>query len=211
MAESVARQRINWRVLGVEAAAIFFSVLLGFAVTEWREARRNARTVESALAAYADEIATNQRSVAQAYQYHTGLLGALQSRAATVAPGTSLLDVLGRSGWQGPRQIVFQTAAREAATATNVLGLVPFDDASILVSLYNRQDGLDAVEQGFGTAILNPAILDEDNGREAVLSTSAYLSMVTEAEANLLRLYRLAIDDLDIDEPVAADTLLPDG
>ena len=50
MAESVARQRIQWRVLGV-GAAIFFSVLLGSGVTEWREARADARDVAQAMEA----------------------------------------------------------------------------------------------------------------------------------------------------------------
>lgn len=51
MPESTARGRINWGVLGVEAAAIFASVLLGFAVTEWRQVRAENRAVDNALQA----------------------------------------------------------------------------------------------------------------------------------------------------------------
>ncbi len=209
MPESVARRRIDWGVLSVEAAAIFLSVLLGFAVTEWRQARAEARTVDQALAAYADEVEANQRVVAQAFAYH----GALHDQLQRVEPevGETLFDALNRvAGWQGPRQVTFRDGARAAAEATGVLGLLPFESTSVLVGLYDTQDRLDEIERGFSDAAFDPAMFDGANARAAFVSLGAYFSRVVEQEANLLRTYRVAIETLGLDLQPAADSLLTD-
>lgn len=205
MPESSARGRINWGVLGVEAAAIFFSVLLGFAVTEWRQARADARAVEHALSAYAEEIAINQRSVAQSFSYHRDVYRRLaQFQPSLDAP---LFESLREVGWQGPRQVTFRDAARATAEATDVLGLLPFDTASELVMLYNAQDRLDETESSFAEAAFNPAILDGESPRGAVMAIGVYFNMVVEREAGLLEGYRQVVGALGLDIEAAADTL----
>ena len=208
MAEASPRRRVEWDVLGIEAAAIFFSVLLGFAVTEWREARANARSVEQAVGAYADEIEENQRRVAGGYAYHVAMSEALPRLDAP--DGAPLLALLPEVGWRGPRQVVFLDAARETSRATGVLGLLPFDRASVLVGLYNAQDGLDATERGLAEAAFNPAVLDDANTAATLRSIGTYFQMVVEQEGNLLQAYRRAIEALDLDVIPAADTLLID-
>jgi hypothetical protein len=209
VAESVARQRINWSVLGVEAAAIFFSVLLGFAATEWREARQEALTIEQAMIAYEAEIAENQRRVAMGYRYHRALNDTIPR--LSIPEGASLFSFLARAGWTGPRQVVFRNAGRATAEATGVLGMIPFEDAAYLVGLYDYQDALDETERGLSNAAFNPAISDDANLLASIRAISTYFAMVVEQEQNLLHSYKATIEALDFDVVPAADTLLADS
>ena len=70
MPESVARRRIDWGVLGVEAAAIFLSVLLGFGVAEWRDGRAEAERRAALLGAFAQEVEANRDGLVERGTYH---------------------------------------------------------------------------------------------------------------------------------------------
>lgn len=126
-------------------------------------------------------------------------------------PDGDLFTVLTAAGWQGPRQVVFRDAARATAEATGVLGMLPFETASVLVGLYDAQDELDITEQALADAAFNPAILDESIAEAALRTVSVYFQMVVEQERNLLPGYREVIATLDLDLVPAADSLLGDG
>lgn len=146
--------------------------------------------------------------MAERYPYHRNLYERLQR--ADLDEGQTIFGALSQIGWQGPRQVTFRDAARATAEATAVLGLLPFEDASVLVGLYDAQDQLDDIEQGFSDAAFNPAMLDDSNARSALVAIGVYFNMVVEDEQNLLVSYREAIRALDLDIAPAADSLLID-
>ncbi len=83
---SVKLRRISWGVLAIEAGAIFLSVLLGFAVSEWRQESRNDDLRRQALENFRSELADNQREIEARLPYNTdvpeGLRSVMQSSEA---------------------------------------------------------------------------------------------------------------------------------
>ena len=138
MAESVARQRINWRVLSVEAAAIFFSVLLGFGVTEWRENRSEAERRDALLDAFAAEVETNRENLIERGTYHHWLLNQV-ARGAQADEIKRLSDVFQIDNMNGFNPLDLDRAAWATATATGDISLLDFETARSLWRLYEAQ------------------------------------------------------------------------
>ncbi|MEO0558596.1 MAG: hypothetical protein AAF170_10490 [Bacteroidota bacterium] len=143
MAESVARQRINWRVLGVEAAAIFFSVMLGFGVTEWREARADARERHDALLAFSLEIDANRDELIEhgAYHYYVASQITLGLQEGTVQTVPDVFQEI--EGVNSFSPVDLSNTAWRTANATGAIGNIEFDIATSLSRVY---DDLDALE-----------------------------------------------------------------
>jgi hypothetical protein len=72
------RRRLPWAELGVEAFAVFLSVLAGFAVTAWLAARHEDDLRRQALENFREELAMNRDAVAERLPYHAGVYDGLQ-------------------------------------------------------------------------------------------------------------------------------------
>ena len=142
MAESVARQRINWRVLGIEAAAIFLSVLLGFGVTEWREHRSESKRQHTLLHAFALEIEANRENLTRQGSYHHWLLRQM-SQGMAEGNLTRLSDVFQIENMNGFNPLSQERAAWATATATGDISLLDFETAGSLWRLSNAQEAID--------------------------------------------------------------------
>lgn len=143
MAESTARQRINWGVLGVEAAAIFFSVLLGFGVTEWRENRNEADRRGTLLNAFALELETNRDNLVERGAYHHWLYNQTAQGMQTDEI-TRLSDIFEIERMNGFNPLDLQRTAWETAIATGDISLLDFETAGSLWRLYDAQEAIDA-------------------------------------------------------------------
>jgi len=146
VAESVARQRINWRVLGVEAAAIFLSVLLGFGVAEWREARNTAQQRLDTLTAFSRETERNRDEVLKKGSYHTYVSERIN---AGIQDGSLryVSEIFQIEGVTSFSPIDLSNTAWKTAIATGAIGHLDFDTASSLSDLYDDLDVLEAEQQ----------------------------------------------------------------
>lgn len=140
------RRRIDWGVLGVEAAAIFLSVLLGFGVAEWRDARAQSERRTALLAAFAQEAGANREGLVEKGTYHHWLVREFD---AGVASGEIeiLADLFRIDNMTGFNPLHLQATAWETATATGDLALLDFDIASALWQLYDAQRLMDAEQE----------------------------------------------------------------
>lgn len=146
MPESVARRRIDWSVLGVEAAAIFLSVLLGFGVAEWRDGRAEADRRAALLDAFAQEIETNRDGLVEKGTYHHWLVRQLDAGAEDGSLRV-LADVFQIEGVSGFNPLALSGTAWQTATATGDLSLLDFETASRLWQLYDAQRLMDAEQE----------------------------------------------------------------
>lgn len=144
--ESVARRRIDWGVLGVEAFAIFVSVLLGFGVAEWRDTRAEGARRAALLDAFAQEIEANRDDLMQRGTYHHWL--GRQIEAGVQAGEIEVLaDVFRIENVSGFNPLNLRGTAWQTATATGDLALLDFDTASHLWQLYDAQRQIDAEQE----------------------------------------------------------------
>lgn len=189
------RRGLPWALIGVEAFAIFLSVLLAFGITEWRESRADARNVAVALERFGEEIRTNRAMVVERLPYHEEMMEGF-ARIVRADPAPSVEAGLHAAGWRGPRQVQFRESAWLAAQVTGAIALFDYDTAAIISGLYATQSKLDHMQNSFAsTFALNPATLDSGGG--AFMAGLSYFSIVVEFENNLVHLYDRALAHID--------------
>jgi hypothetical protein len=185
-------RRLPWAELGVEAFAVFLSVMAGFALTAWMEARHERALRQQALDQFAQELAANHAAVRERLGYHTRVEAAFAAafEAGGRAEALDLDRVLPE--WQGPRQISFVETARRAADATGAFALLDFETAGRLSDVYTSQDELKGVQQALVQAGMNPRMFEESGEGATLRALEIYFEMVVAHETTLDGQYRAA-------------------
>lgn len=194
---SVKLRQISWGVLGIEALAIFLSVLLGFAVTEWRADRRDATLRVQAMENFRAELADNQREVEARLPYHREVLDGLRGVVQSGEPPQTIADVSERSGFRGPRVVFLQQTALRTADATGALALLDYQTAKAVTAAYELQRLLQETQRSIGDAALNPMMFAPEYVMGAVVSLTTYFEIVVEFETALLNAYPDVLAHLD--------------
>lgn len=125
----------------LESALIVLSVLLGFALSEWRENQIERERADLALESFRREIQANFATLKRVHPKHVQLaerLGAV-ARADTVSGGTAfdvLVALLPEGGLDTPP---LREAAWEAAVSTGALRLLNYETAALLSETYQIQ------------------------------------------------------------------------
>ncbi|MAQ95484.1 MAG: hypothetical protein CMM84_18405 [Rhodothermaceae bacterium] len=203
MPEPTALRRIDWGVLGVEAFAIFLSVLLGFGVTEWRDARAEAGRRADLLEAFAQEIAANRDGLVGKGSYHHWLVREVGAEAEAGRVRV-LSDVFQIENVSGFNPLSLSGTAWQTATATGDIALLDFDTASLLWRLYDAQRQIDD-EQDRMRAIALDQFNSTDPGQVTRFLT--LMREFTSLERELLFLTTEALqsiaDDRGLEPPLA--------
>ncbi len=132
------RENISWGVLAIEMVAIMLSVVLGFALNEWRVNRAEADAVESAKQSLIRELETNNRVNEQRLAYYAEFRDTLSVLMDSHGPDAALApDTL---GFASIFPYFFTSGAYEAARASGTLSNMDFDTIELLSVAYTLQD-----------------------------------------------------------------------
>ena len=133
-------------------SSIIIAIGLGFAVTEWREDRRDAGRATDAVSGITRELRNNHRQLSSVAPYYRSLAQTLDSLIRT--DGDALLEERPVPGWRGLSPPLLRSASYSAATSTGALEHVPFELADLIAQAYEVQGDMSlAVDQAMGTAI----------------------------------------------------------
>ena len=195
-APSAPARRLPWAALGVEAFAVFLSVLSGFALTAWLDTRHEAGLRRQALENFREEMALNRGQVAERLPYHASV----QDGFARVVDGPlppTFAEVARQTGYRGPRIVFFQTTALRTADATGALALLDYETARAVVSAYTLQEAIEESQRAVLNAGLSPDMFTPTNipGTSAALLT--YFGVIVELETELLGTYDAVLAHLD--------------
>lgn len=193
---SVKLKQISWGVLAIEAAAIFFSVLLGFAVSAWREDRKEEDTRVQALESFRAELADNYREVQARLPYHQSVLEGFRTLDSQPVP-TSIEGLMEATGFRGPRVVFMQEAALRTADATGALALIDYQTAKGITAIYELQRILKSNQDQLAAAALNPAMFNSADLRGTATALMTYFEIVVEYENALMNGYPEVIAHLD--------------
>ena len=137
------RENISWSVLAIEMVAIMLSVVLGFALNEWRAGQAEARQVATAQESMARELEQNLAQTNQQrkrFQAIDDSLAVLQEQRGPDAPLEPFFEAPG---------FVFNQGAYEAARASGALANMDFDILEMITSTYFVQEYRTEVSQLF--------------------------------------------------------------
>ena len=194
---SVKLRQISWGVLGIEALAIFLSVLLGFAASEWRSDWKDAALRTQALENFRAELADNQREVEARLPYHQSVLDGTRALLQSGEAPRSFEDLAERSGFRGPNYVFLQQTALRTADATGALALLDYPTAKAVTATYELQRLLLNTQESVMAAGMNPAIFSEENVEGTMTVLNTYFQIVTEYENALMQAYPDVLAHLD--------------
>ena len=128
------RENISWSVLAIEMVAIMLSVVLGFALNEWRTGRAEARQVAIAQESIARELEQNLAQTNQQRERFQAIDDSLAVLQEQRGPDAPLEPFFGAPGF------LFNQGAYEAARASGALAHMDFDILEMITTAYYVQE-----------------------------------------------------------------------
>ncbi len=123
----------------IEAVLIFTSVFLAFWLTEFRESRNDAATLEISLQHITSEMKYNHKRVEAIYEYHTNLISEIDSLRNQNDSDWKKLNGFDLKNWQGIQIPLLHSTAYQTFLNSNIIDNVEFEFAKSLADIYNSQ------------------------------------------------------------------------
>lgn len=198
----------TWSTLAIESVLIVLSVVLGFAVTEWRQARENTALAQSAKQNVLSEIERNRAQVAEAQAYHEVLRDSLahlndpsaETVARLIREGFVLSNGSRRAGIVSPAHVV--STAWSTAQTTGAIRHLDLEAIQMLSSVYETQGAYRKHRDWFGQSFMSTA-LQEGAGTffQHYQNLKLILAQFASQERQLLRTYDRALRRFDRTPP----------
>jgi hypothetical protein len=128
------RETVSWVVLTIEMVAIMLSVVLGFALNEWRTGRAEARAVTTAQESIARELEVNLAQTMQQRERFQAIDDSLAALQEQQGPDAPLDPFFGSPGF------LFNQGAYEAARASGALSHMDFETLEMITTAYFVQE-----------------------------------------------------------------------
>jgi hypothetical protein len=184
--------------LAFESALIVLSVLLGLALNEWGERRRERERAAETVANFRREITQNMAVLQRAAPRHRAMAARLDSAARQERPGETAFEGFAAIMPENGLDLVpLRDAAWETAVSTGSLRLLKYDQASALSETYliQRKSIAGTIER-ISDRFLSPQNFDPA-ARAPMLRTHQMLMVeLSGKESYLLDIYRGVLEKL---------------
>lgn len=137
------RETVSWSVLTIEMVAIMLSVVLGFALNEWRMGRAEARAVDTAQESIARELEGNLAQTTKQRERFQSIDDSLAVLEEQQGPDAPLDPFFGVPGF------LFNQGAYEAARASGALSHMDFETLEMITTTYFVQEYRTEISQLF--------------------------------------------------------------
>ncbi len=180
----------------LESALIVFSVLLGFALSEWREHVRERALARDVIANTRLEIGENLETLRRMRPTHIEMARRLRAAADRDTAGTAF-DAFYAAFPEGGIGMSLRDAAWQTAVSTGALRLLDYEDAALLSATYDVQrTTLVSTQQRISDRFLSPQNFDPAMRRAMVLTHHMLLVELTGQEGHLIEVYQRALREL---------------
>ena len=184
-----------------DSAMIVLSILLALALDAWWEARREAREVQNARAAFAEEIRGNLALLREEryLPYHREMWEAFRAGARIENPTAEDMERIWGPFNNGVWPTPFRDAVWRSLSNTEILGRLPFEELFMLSDIYREQANVDGWHARMFDVWSESRSdrSDPDFIRDDIQRTRTYLSDVVSGEERLLAQYDSALRVLE--------------
>ncbi|MBC7895028.1 MAG: hypothetical protein H7066_06430 [Cytophagaceae bacterium] len=186
--------RREWRKLAIEGALIVLSVLLGLALSEWREGVQEQKLAHNALVNFRREIAANLARLEKAQPGHAAMAQRLAD-ANTGRGEQTAFDVFVANMPEGGLDTQpLAAVAWETAEGTGALRLLDYETAALLSETYTVQSAtLLPTLQRLSDRFLSPGNFDPAQRPQMVRTHRMLLVELSGQETYLMEIYRRAL------------------
>ncbi|MCL7972207.1 MAG: hypothetical protein M8866_09015 [marine benthic group bacterium] len=196
MAEGRLRRRLPDLLL--EAAMIFFAVMLALAAEEWRENRDRQELADRALRGVIEELRSNLEELES-----TGV-----SNAERLDRATEVLAELEAGRDQGDADVglevsLLSTAAWQSAQMSQAVHYLDLDVMRRLSEAYEIQDLYDRVQTGTVDSMTELMRTADADPVAAVRQGVISLTVLTDLHGSLIEVYRAVLEELEAEGTTA--------
>lgn len=152
---SIAKKRfklkVNQRISNhlIEAILIFTSVFFAFWLTEYRESRDDASTLEISLQHIASEMKYNHKRVEIIFEYHSNLINEIDSLKLQRSSEWEKLKGSDLENWNGIQIPMLRSTAYQTFLNSNIIDNADFELAKSLADIYNSQSIIERLDNSF--------------------------------------------------------------
>jgi hypothetical protein len=190
MSTSLMRRKLP--ELFLEAAMIFFAVMLALAAEEWREKRDRLELADRALRSVVEEMRSNLEELTSAGVRNTERLEAARIVLEELEAGRDQGDAD-----VGLEVALLSAAAWESAQMSQAVQYLDFDVMRDLSEVYEIQALYDRMQAGAVDNMTEMMRTAEQDPVAAVRQGMISLSVLTDLHASLIEVYRNALEKLD--------------
>jgi len=180
--------------LFLEAAMIFFAVMLALAAEEWRERRDRLELADRALRSVAEELRSNLEELER-----TG-----DGNAERLEAGTTVLAELEADRDPGDADIglevaLLSKAAWQSAQMSQAVQYFDFDLMRSLSEVYEIQDLYERMQIGAVDSMTEMMRIAEEDPVAAVRQALISLTVLTDVQGSLREVYRETLNEMALD------------
>lgn len=185
-----------------ESMLVVMSILLALGVREWQDSRVTQQLINRSLESFERELTQNKNRIEALYPYHVGLQSILAELQVESHPDSEreLRNVL-----NGFQSAVLLTTAWDTALATGALSDMDYELVYALSLTYSLQDRFRTLYNSGLIDLLNSNTTSE-TAPTLAYAASRYVNDITTAEGDLLAAYQEALEQLQADGTLPAET-----
>lgn len=195
MSPSLMRRKLP--ELFLEAAMIFFAVMLALAAEEWREQKDRIELADRALRSVVEEVRSNLDELESTGVRNTERL---ESASAVLAELESGRDQGGAD--VGLEVALLSSAAWQSAQMSQAVQYLDFDVMRDLSEVYEIQDLFDRVQAGAVDNMTEMMRTAEQDPVAAVRQGVISLSVLSDLHGSLIEVYRNTLEKLETEGDV---------
>ena len=195
MSPSLMRRKLPELVL--EAAMIFFAVMLALAAEEWREQKDRIELADRALRSVIEEVRSNLDELETTGVRNTERLESASAILAELEAGRDQGDAD-----VGLEVALLSSAAWQSAQMSQAVQYLDFDVMRDLSEVYEIQDLFDRVQAGAVDNMTEMMRTAEQDPVAAVRQGVISLSVLTDLHGSLMEVYRNTLEKLETEGDV---------
>jgi hypothetical protein len=195
MSPSLMRRKLPELVL--EAAMIFFAVMLALAAEEWREQKDRIELADRALRSVIEEVRSNLDELETTGVRNTERLESASAILAELEAGRDQGDAD-----VGLEVALLSSAAWQSAQMSQAVQYLDFDVMRDLSEVYEIQDLFDRVQAGAVDNMTEMMRTAEQDPVAAVRQGVISLSVLSDLHGSLMEVYRNTLEKLETEGDV---------
>lgn len=145
----------------IEAVLIFASVFFAFWLTDYRESRKDAATLEVSLKHIVAELNYNHQRVERIYEYHSLLISGIDSLKVIDPSDWDKLPGEVLTNWEGIQIPMLRSTAYQTFLNSNIIGNLDFELAKSLADIYTAQSIIERLDNSIFEVVANDINLSD--------------------------------------------------
>lgn len=198
----MAKSKIDFRHILIEAILIVFTVLLALALSEWRDSIQEEKTKEAILRNIISEIENNKADLESKKDYHQEVSQKLRDYLNSDSLWSSLNVDLGIGGLvqilnKGLQNPNLQSGAWRSAELSGIVNSFDYETIYTLSNLYRVQEnGVESTWKSMASFFIQPESYDPENQKRIALMLQLGFQELYSQENFLIYTYSQALESL---------------